>query len=257
MEFERVAEPDIARPSVPAADIDCHVVELRRYTLHPGQRDTLIDLFDREFVETQEAVGMAIMGQFRDLDAPDRFVWLRGFADMDHRSRGLEAFYGGPVWRRHRDAANATMVDSDDVLLMKPAWPGAGIALQGRTRPAGTVRMTRPGLIDVGVFHLREPASPGLLRFCGEVMTPCLQRAGAEIQGWYVTEASNPFPRLPVRADAKVLVGVATFDDAAAHEAFMRGGAWARDVEPGLAPWLARPAERHRLVPTARSAMHA
>ena len=28
------------------------IVELRRYTLHPGRRDTLIELFDREFVET-------------------------------------------------------------------------------------------------------------------------------------------------------------------------------------------------------------
>lgn len=30
------------------------IVELRQYTLHPGKRDTLIELFDREFVETQE-----------------------------------------------------------------------------------------------------------------------------------------------------------------------------------------------------------
>ncbi|RZL06943.1 MAG: NIPSNAP family protein, partial [Rubrivivax sp.] len=34
------------------------IVELRRYTLHPGQRDTLIELFEREFVESQEALGM-------------------------------------------------------------------------------------------------------------------------------------------------------------------------------------------------------
>ena len=43
------------------------VVELRQYTLRPGQRDVLIDLFDREFIESQEAEGMAIVGQFRDL----------------------------------------------------------------------------------------------------------------------------------------------------------------------------------------------
>jgi hypothetical protein len=44
----------------------CPVVELRQYTLHPGKRHVLIDLFDREFVESQEAVGMKIIGQFRD-----------------------------------------------------------------------------------------------------------------------------------------------------------------------------------------------
>ena len=34
---------------------DCGVVELRRYDLRPGARETLIELFEREFVETQEA----------------------------------------------------------------------------------------------------------------------------------------------------------------------------------------------------------
>ena len=64
----------------------------------PRARETLIGLFDRELVESQETVGVAVLGQFRDLDDPDAFVWLRGFADMDARRRGLEAFYGGPVW---------------------------------------------------------------------------------------------------------------------------------------------------------------
>src|SRR5688500_15848792 len=74
----------------------CPVVELRQYTLRPGQRDVLIELFDREFVESQEAAGMEITAQFRDLDRPDRFVWLRGFPDMERRRLALEAFYGGP-----------------------------------------------------------------------------------------------------------------------------------------------------------------
>src|SRR5215468_10433951 len=96
------------------------IVELRQYTLRPGQREVLIELFDREFVETQEAAGMAVLGQFRDLDAPDRFVWLRGFPDMPSRAASLDAFYGGPTWKTHGRAANATMVDSDDVLLLRP-----------------------------------------------------------------------------------------------------------------------------------------
>ncbi|PYK42992.1 MAG: hypothetical protein DME46_08650, partial [Verrucomicrobia bacterium] len=65
----------------------CPVVELRQYTLHPGKRDVLIDLFDREFVETQEAVGMKVIGQFRELGHPNHFVWLRGFRDMTSRAK--------------------------------------------------------------------------------------------------------------------------------------------------------------------------
>lgn len=99
----------------------CAILELRQYTLKPGQRDVLIELFDREFVETQEATGMRIVGQFRDADDPDRFVWLRGFADMDLRQRALTAFYDGLVWKAHGRQAAATMIDSDDVLLLRPA----------------------------------------------------------------------------------------------------------------------------------------
>src|SRR5262245_823733 len=99
------------------------VIELRLYTLKPGQRDVLIDLFERHFIESQEAAGMTLVGQFRDRHRADRFVWLRGFPSMEGRHQALEAFYGGPVWSAHRNAANDTMVDSDDVLLLRPARP--------------------------------------------------------------------------------------------------------------------------------------
>src|SRR6188768_2953943 len=105
----------------------CAVVELRQYTLHSGQRETLIDVFDREFVETQESVGARVIGQFRDAGRPDRFVWLRGFADMARRAEALGAFYGGPAWAAHSSVANATMREFDDVLLLRPAWEGSGI----------------------------------------------------------------------------------------------------------------------------------
>lgn len=117
---------------------DCTVVELRQYTLHPGRREALIELFDREFVETQEAVGMRVIGQFRDAMRPDRFVWLRGFADMGQRRDALAAFYGGPTWAANSGSANATMIDFDDVLLLRPAWRGSGVAVQQPRPPAET-----------------------------------------------------------------------------------------------------------------------
>jgi hypothetical protein len=85
--------------SIPTAPSCCPILELRQYTLHPGKRDDLIELFDREFVETQEAVGMTIVGQFRDLADSTRFVWVRGFRGMPSRAEALTAFYGGPVWK--------------------------------------------------------------------------------------------------------------------------------------------------------------
>jgi len=103
------------------------VVELRQYTLHDGKRDVLIGLFEREFVESQEALGMKVIGTFTDIDRPNRFVWLRGFRDMDSRLAGLTSFYGGPVWQGHRNEANATMVDSDNVLLLHAPSSGASL----------------------------------------------------------------------------------------------------------------------------------
>src|SRR5882672_4952107 len=72
------------------------VFELRQYTLRAGQCDTLIALFESTLVEPQNAVGAHVAGTFRDLDDPDRFVWLRGFRDMRMRQEALGAFYGGP-----------------------------------------------------------------------------------------------------------------------------------------------------------------
>jgi hypothetical protein len=60
-----------------------------------------------------------------------------------------------------------------------------------------------------------------------------------------------------VREGEPVLVGLALFENPLAFDAFSRSGAWAREAQPALAPWLAGATESHRLVPTARSALHA
>ena len=61
-----------ARRAAPALE-DCAVIELRDYLMQPKQRDVLIELFEREFIETQEALGMRVMAHFRDLDRPDHY----------------------------------------------------------------------------------------------------------------------------------------------------------------------------------------
>ena len=239
-------------------DRQLEVIELRQYTLRPNKRDALIDLFDRELVEPQEAVGMTVLGQFRDLDHPDLFVWLRGFESMQTRLNGLKAFYGGVTWQAHAEVANATMLDSDNVLLLRPAWEGAHLPKDATPRASRDATAIPPGLVDITVFYLDAPASAELLTFCRERMTYVLNVGGACAQGWYITEPrENNFPRLPVRAHEHVLVGVAVFPDLARFEAFGRSNLWAREIAPQLAQWPIRSTETHRLLPTARSAIHA
>src|SRR3546814_16603291 len=101
---------------------ETNLVELRQYTLVGGQRDTLVDLFERAFVETQEAAGIQVFGRYIDLDDPDRFVWMRGLSDLETRGRALSDFYGGPAWAAQREAANATMIESDHVDRTSVVW---------------------------------------------------------------------------------------------------------------------------------------
>lgn len=233
------------------ASPDCAVVELRQYRLHPGRRDELVALFDREFVETQEAVGMKVMGQFRDLDDPVRFTWFRGFAGMAARKAGLEAFYGGPVWKRHGPAANATMVDSDDVLLLRPAWPGAEVVAQ--PRPTDAQPPPAPGDALLWTFPLREPASAALAERVRGDLVPHLRECGALWSAWFATEsARNDFPRLPVREGEQVLVGLAMFPSAREASAARLG-----DHGATLDAFLAGPPELRRLAPTSRSELRA
>lgn len=191
--------------------------------LHPGARETLIELFDRELVETQEAAGMEVIGQFRDCDDPDRFVWLRGFRDMAARAQGLERFYGGPVWAEHRDAANATMIDSDDVLLLRPARATSGFAPPARDRPPAGTTGSAPGLVVVTVCHLGKPADEDFVARFERDLRPVLASTDAQLLAYLVTEdGPNNYPPLPVR-DETVFVWVARVPDEAAVERHRQG----------------------------------
>ncbi|MFI7227637.1 NIPSNAP family protein [Nonomuraea angiospora] len=215
------------------------IYELRQYTLLPGRRDTLIELFEREFVETQEATGMRVTGTFRVQGAPDRFAWLRAFPSMAARKDALEAFYGGPAWRAHRDAANATMIDSDDVLLLHsvgaepPAW---------ERPPAGATEPPK-SLYAATIYHVED----GFSAFFAREVAPVLAEAGVPPVACLETEHSeNDFPRLPIRTGENVFVWFARFDPAEEE----------REVDlPMLKPRLTAAPERILLRPTARSAM--
>jgi hypothetical protein len=239
------------------------VVELRQYTLKSGRRDTLIDIFDGHLIEGQEAAGMIIIGQFRDLDRPDMFIWLRGFDGMAARKNALTAFYEGPVWAAWRDAANATMISSDDVLLLKPAWPGAGFDLSGTQRAAlpGHEKPSRDnrlsGIVVIKIHHLRPGAEADYTsRFEAEAIAT-LTALGARPLAAFVTEhAANSFPRLPVRSGENVFISVTAFGSAdahARHEAALSGSPEWQAFEREAQSCLARSTETLRLSPTSRS----
>jgi hypothetical protein len=239
-----------------ASRLCCPVVELRQYTLHPGQRDVLIELFDREFVETQEMLGIKIIGQFRDFDQPDHFVWLRGFSDMTSRAKALNDFYGGPVWKAHRDAANATMIDSDNVLLLRSARSTSGFFLRPLP-PVGSEEVST-SLVVATIYYFADPVTSDFINFFEQTLRPVAASLGATISAYFVTENSeNTFPALPVRVGENVFVWFSIFPDFATYEnyvtALSRPGEWQAKVSTALTHYLERVPEVLRLSPTARS----
>jgi hypothetical protein len=234
------------------------IVELRMYTLHPGRRDELIRLFEREFIETQEAVGIQVLGQFYDLDDPNRFIWLRGFADMAARAEALRAFYSGPIWKAHRDAANATMIDSDNVLLLCLPPGACGFSLRDMSRPPVGSPITRKGFVAATIYYFNAPVSTEFIYYFENTIQPVLVAAGASILAYFVTEDSpNTFPQLPVREGEHAFVWFAGFSDLEAykgHLAMLReSGSWKDGIAQYLKKHLQGKPEVLRLTPTPRS----
>jgi quinol monooxygenase YgiN len=233
----------------------CPVVELRQYTLVPGRRETLVALFEREFIETQEAAGMTVIGQFRDLNNPDRFVWLRGFSDMEARAVQLGEFYGGPVWKAYRETANATMIDSDNVLLLRPTSPTSGFHLeQARRAPLGS-NTEREGFLVATIYHLGKTKEADFAAFFERELKPYFMKAGVSVMASFVTETHpNTFPRLPVREDANVFVWFSQFPDREAYEKSAAAEAMRQsEVGTRLAELIREPSEVLLLSPTPRS----
>ena len=230
------------------------VFELRQYTLYAGKRDTLISLFEQNFIESQDAVGADIVGTFRDLDDPDRFVWIRGFRDMAARARALQAFYvESPAWLSHKKEANVTMVDSDNVLLLRPAAPS-----QPEFQTAAT-KSSQPGaLYGVTIYYLGAVESTPFAEFFDQTILPHVNSLGVHPIAILTTnEVPNNFPHLPIREHDRVFLWIARWPSEADYDAFakqMRSWSGWRDKAPeSVLPALERKPEQLRLKPTKRS----
>jgi hypothetical protein len=239
----------------------CAIVELRQYTLHPGQRDAFIPMFEGEFIESQEAVGNTVIGEFRDLDKPDHFTWLRGFSDMPSRAAALQAFYGGDVWKANRDAANAFFIDTDNVLLLHAVRPQSAFNLDGAKRATPGAARDPGGLLVATIYAFAAPADEEFFRYFEHDIKPALASAGIDVRAYYASEtAPNNFPRLPVREKDHVFIWFALFKDEvdfAAHRTRLETvPAWNDTIAPGLQKRLLAPAEVLRLAPAPRSRLH-
>lgn len=239
----------------------CPIVEIRQYTLAPGSFNDFRDLFERNFVESQEADGMTIVGTFRVLDDPNRFFWVRGFASMDARKRALTAFYGGPVWKEYRGIANPMLVENDNVLLLHPAHAGSGFSIDtAARRPVGS-KAEPSGLVVATIYSLGLSDGEKFDAFFEHSIRPVLTAAGASVLATFATEhIANNFPKLPIREDANAFAWFSCFQDEVAFDRYQAAVAadprWLKIRESFALLRMYSPPEVWRLAATPRSVLH-
>ena len=227
--------------------------ELRNYATRAGRRDQLVDLFERHFLDAYQAAGARVTGTFTHAGDPDRWIWIRAFDDNRSRGEALDGFYSSAEWLARRAAANGTIADISDALLMRPRF-GALAALRApghdASRPASIVECLR--------WFPRAGAEARLADLVLAGVVPLLEQSGAEPAAVLETaRLPNAYPRLPLREDAAVVVLIRHADPAAyaAHLAAReRSVDWRRAID-GIGSLTDRPFETWPLRPTARSAL--
>src|SRR5262245_7450404 len=192
------------------------VIELRNYRLAPGKTRDFVRYSEEHFLRSQRDEGMHPLGQFEVVGEPDRFVWIRGFRDMETRLRALTGFYGGAFWQARRDAANAMILEYHDVHLLRPLAPVAAltedVTLEDRAAEPPGVVPPHTGLITVDFYHAEIPTLPDLVTRFERGGLPALVDEGHRVLGHFIAALGpNDYPRLPVTQDPTLLVVLSSY----------------------------------------------
>jgi hypothetical protein len=191
---------------------DFQVIEFRRYTVAPGEREHFTRYFDTYFPEAFEQLGAMVFGQFHERGDANHFTWLRGFKDINARPIVNSAFYYGPLWKEHRVKVNAILPDSDNVMLLRPARVDSGVtvlpAVDPVTEPDGA-----QGIVVAQIFPVargqEDAFAARVTSMYGDLTGPGVRPAGVLVS----LDVPNNFPQLPIRTDGPWVVWLAVVRD--------------------------------------------
>jgi hypothetical protein len=192
---------------------DFPVIEFRRYTIREGERQHFAQYFESYFPEAFEQLGALAIGHFLERKNRMGFTWMRAFHSMDDRAKINANFYYGPLWREHAVTMNKLIVDSDNVLLLRPLRPERGVTILPAVDPVSEPNGAQ-GVVVAEIFAIKPNAVDEFAR-TAEPTFAGYRKAGVREAGVLVTlEASNNFPQLPIRTDGPYLVwlGIASDD---------------------------------------------
>jgi hypothetical protein len=191
---------------------DFPVIELRRYTIRDGERERFARYFETFFPEAVQQSGAIVAGHFFERKNSSAFTWIRGFRDMDDRAKANAALYYGPVWKEHRTRMNSLMVDSDDVLLLRPLGPGRGIPIFPAVDPVREDKGAQ-GVVAAQIFPIQAKGVEAFVQQAEPVFADYRATGGREAGVLVTLDAPNNFPQLPVRTDGPYVVWLGVFQD--------------------------------------------
>jgi hypothetical protein len=185
---------------------DINVLELRNYLLKPNLADTFSQYFHSKFVAPMNDLGGYTLGEFKISGVDDRFVWLRGFANMKTRVQFLNDFYlNSPTWKEYGEGANEMMINSNNVYLLKPLHKNVLL----KTDKTFTV-------ID---FYICNSTIEKVIKLFDTEYIPFLKTINVDDISFWISEMTkNDFPRLPVFQDKNLLVSITHYNDEAEYQ---------------------------------------
>jgi hypothetical protein len=191
---------------------DFQVIEFRRYVIKDGEREHFAQYFESYFPEAFQQLGAIAAGQFFERKNHTGFTWIRGFKNLDARAIVNSAFYYGPLWKEHKSTLNGLMVDSDNVMLMRPLTPDRGVTILPAVDPVMESQGAQ-GVIVAQIFTVKANSVDDFAKQA-EATFAKYRAAGVREAGVLVTlDVPNNFPQLPVRTDGPYLVWLGVVKD--------------------------------------------
>jgi hypothetical protein len=204
------------------ANQNIKVIELRNYLVRQGRRDQFINLFEENFVQSQNILGGYILGQYRVKGADDNFFWIRGFRDMPARYKFLNDFYyGSPSWKQHKSEANSMLLNNDNVHLLKP------LNLKGDSNDAelsfNADWFGQEKGVAVVDFYTSNTKREKLIEFVKKKYAPILNNSKIEHASFWTSEMTpNDFTGLPVFQDKNLLVQITFYKNESEYKTKMK-----------------------------------
>jgi hypothetical protein len=184
-----------------------NVLELRNYLLKPNLTDSFSRYFHSHFVAPMNELNGYTLGEFKIRGVNDRFVWFRGFADMQARVKFLNDFYfRSAAWKKYGKGANEMMLNSSNVFLLKPLNKNYSIKTEKE--------------IVVVDFYICNSTRDEVINLFEKEYIPFIRTLGVEdISLWTSEMAENDFPELPVFQDKNLLVTITNYQDKSEYNA--------------------------------------